>query len=280
MKKSIDLVQEGRLILDICEELEDFIEKQGGKPAFPVNISQNEEAAHYTAKPEDDKRIKTGSLVKVDLGVHVDGYIADAAITVSFSSLNSSMVKANFETLDKALKLIKPGLEFYEFGSFVERTAKSFGFKPIENLMGHKLERFILHSGVSVPMIGSPIKGRFDKNAAYAIEPFLVESRALGFVIDGEHSNIYRLIVPKKIKGDEEAQQVVTFIWQNFKTLPFASRWVAKEFGPKSVNILNKLVKDKVLEDYRVLVEASGSYVSQFEHTVFVSENETYITTK
>ncbi len=280
LKKSFDVVSEGKKVLEICEELEEFIIKKGGYPAFPVNISQNEEAAHYTAKFEDDKTIKKGAIVKVDLGVHVHGYIADTAITITFSSMDSSMVKANYETLENALKAIRPGLEFYDFGSYIEKTAKNYGFKTIENLMGHKLDHFVLHSGVSVPMIGSPLKGHFEKNSAYAIEPFFVESSAIGFVIDGEHSNIYRLISPKKLKGDESSSNLISFIWEKYKTLPFASRWIAKEFGANSVQILDKLVKEGVLEDYHVLIEAGGARVSQFEHTVYLTENETIVTTK
>ncbi len=280
LKKSFEIVSEGKKVLDICEELEEFITKQGGFHAFPVNISQNEEAAHYTAKLDDDKIIKKGAIVKVDLGVHVNGYIADTAITITFSSLDSSMVKANYDSLERSLQIIRAGVDFYEFGSFIEKNAKSYGFKTIENLMGHKLDHFVLHSGVSVPMIGSPVKGRFEKNNAYAIEPFFVENDAIGFVIDGEHSNIYRLISPRKLKGDETSNQIVNYIWEKYKTLPFASRWIAKEFGAKSLQLLDKLVKDNILEDYHVLVEAGGARVSQFEHTVYVSEDKTVVTTK
>jgi len=280
LKKAFNIVYEEKNILDICEELEDFIIKQGGFPAFPVNISQNEEAAHYTAKFEDDKKIKRGAIVKVDLGVHVNGYIADTAITITFSGVDSSMVKANQETLEKSLKIVRNGLDFYEFGAFVEKNAKSYGFKTIENLMGHKLERYVLHAGLSIPMISSPIKGHFEKNNAYAIEPFFVESSAIGFVVDGEHSNIYRLVSPRRLKGDETSAQIVSFIWEKYKTLPFASRWIAKEFGKSSIQTLGKLVKEGILDDYHVLIEAGGARVSQFEHTVFVTDKETLVTTK
>jgi len=280
LKKAFNIVYEEKNILDICEELEDFIIKQGGFPAFPVNISQNEEAAHYTAKFEDDKKIKRGAIVKVDLGVHVNGYIADTAITITFSGVDSSMVKANQETLEKSLKIVRNGLDFYEFGAFVEKNAKSYGFKTIENLMGHKLERYVLHAGLSIPMISSPIKGHFAQNNAYAIEPFFVESSAIGFVVDGEHSNIYRLVSPRRLKGDETSAQIVSFIWEKYKTLPFASRWIAKEFGKSSTQTLGKLVKEGILDDYHVLIEAGGARVSQFEHTVFVTDKETLVTTK
>ncbi|MGC8568673.1 MAG: type II methionyl aminopeptidase [Nitrososphaeria archaeon] len=279
LKRAVEIVHEERMVLDICEELEDFIIKRGARPAFPVNISQNEEAAHYTARYDDDRRIKKGSLVKVDLGVHVDGYIADAAITLSFSGIYTSMVRANYEALERALSIIKDGLEFYEFGSYVEKLAKGYGFKPIENLMGHRLDRYVLHTGDSVPMIGSPVKGRFRSQNAYAIEPFFVEMDAMGFVIDGQHSNIYRLVAPRKVK-DESASQLVDYIWKTYRTLPFASRWIIKEFGPSSVTALERLVKENLLEEYYTLVEAGGAPVAQFEHTVYVDRDKVTVTTR
>ena len=79
MKKT---VREGMRILDVCEKAETLIHKRGGTPAFPCNVSVNEVAAHYTSPPQDTQRIPENSLVKIDLGVHVDGYIADTATTI------------------------------------------------------------------------------------------------------------------------------------------------------------------------------------------------------
>ncbi len=280
LKQGEGMIREGASVLEICEELEEMIRKRGAVPAFPVNLTQNNEAAHYTASPDDNKKIVHEAVVKLDLGASVDGFLSDTALTVSLSPAYRGLVEANRALLDRALAIVRHGLPFHEFGSFIERTAKSMGYKPIENLMGHRLERFVLHAGESVPMIASPIRGQFISGKAYAVEPFLVDTSSKGFVIDGVDSNIYRLPSPPRKGLGENERGLLTWIYENYRTLPFATRWVAKEWGAGSVETIRELARKGVLQSFNVLLEASGGTVSQFEHTVYVKSDATIITTK
>ena len=74
----------GRTLSEICNDVENAIIKKGGEPAFPVNVSLNDIAAHYTAEPNDPTVVKNTDVLKIDVGVHIDGYIADTAVTVSY----------------------------------------------------------------------------------------------------------------------------------------------------------------------------------------------------
>src|SRR4030043_1202871 len=94
-------VREGMPIIDICEKAENLIRKKGGKPAFPCNVSINEIAAHYTSPPNDTTKIPENSVVKVDIGAHVDGYLTDTAVTVCFNPEYTGLV----ETAERALKV-------------------------------------------------------------------------------------------------------------------------------------------------------------------------------
>lgn len=277
LKRAEDTVHEGQKVLDICEDLEEYIIKQGGFPAFPVNISQNEEAAHYTARPEDDKKIAKGSIVKIDLGAHVNGYIADTAITVNFSPAYEGMKIANHETLLQAIDRIRSGMSFEEFGGMVQKLARGYGFKTIENLMGHGLDHYNLHANVSIPMVQARARGSFTEGNAYAIEPFFVDGSASGYVIDSAHSNIYRLPSARAIREKAHAD-ILKYIWENYSTLPFALRWVYRQFGESSKSAINELEKRGIIEGYMTLVESSGSYVSQFEHTIIVKNGKALIT--
>ncbi|MEM3853115.1 MAG: type II methionyl aminopeptidase, partial [Conexivisphaerales archaeon] len=269
LKRAEEIVYEGRKVLDICDDLEEYIVKQGGFPAFPINISQNEEAAHYTAKPEDDKKIIKGAIVKIDLGVHINGYIADTAITINFSPSYEGMKVANNETLLQSIQEIHSGMSFEEFGALVQRLAKGYGFKPIENLMGHGVDHYNLHANVSIPMVQTRARGSFIEGNAYAIEPFFVDSNASGYVIDGMHSNIYRLPSARAIK-EKTHTEILKYLWENYVTLPFALRWVYRQFGRSATNAINELEKKGIIEGYATLVESSGSSVSQFEHTIVI----------
>ncbi|HDD34266.1 MAG TPA: M24 family metallopeptidase, partial [Thermofilaceae archaeon] len=145
--KALDLVREGVKLLQLAEELEGYIRRMGAQPAFPVNISVNEIAAHYSPSVDDEAVIPPGAVVKVDVGVHVDGYIADTALTIALSSRHAALVDAARHALREALSTLKAGIRLGEIGSAVERAVRARGFKPISNLSGHSMSRYVLHSG-------------------------------------------------------------------------------------------------------------------------------------
>ena len=86
-------VKEGMPLIDICEKVENWIRAKGGKPAFPCNVSINEIAAHYTSPLNDQQIVPEKAIVKIDIGVHVDGYIADTATTINFNPEYFDMIK-------------------------------------------------------------------------------------------------------------------------------------------------------------------------------------------
>jgi len=278
VERGVKRIEEEAYILEICEKVEDDIIGFGGKPAFPCNVSQNEEAAHYTAAPFDKKKIERGALVKLDIGVHVEGFIADVAITIGLSKRWDNLVNAARETLKYALMKVEPGLSFSTFGGYVEDKARSLGYITIENLAGHRLGPYILHAGESVPNRRTLTSSSFKVKEAYAIEPFIVELGADAVVIGKGKSNIYRLSSFKKIK-DKKMGRIVLELWSKYKGLPFASRWIVNEYGENGLKILDQLVKKGIVHSYPVLVEASNAPVAQFEHTILIKEDRIIVTT-
>jgi len=279
LKLAREHVVEGRLVEEICEELEDIIRSKGGVMAFPCNISQNSEAAHYSAAPGDERKIERGAIVKVDIGVQVDGFIADTAFTVNFNPTLNDMVSANNTVLMDALKVIRRDVNVGLVGEVVELEANRRGYRPIINLAGHQLDQYIIHAGVSVPNVKERVESSFKVNSAYAIEPFLVPKGAKGWVMNGPPGNIYRLISRKRSK-EKEVSDAIELIWSKFKGLPFSSRWFVREMGVGSaMAVLEKMLRQRFVMTYPVLMESTGAPVSQFEHTVFVGEDGTMVTT-
>lgn len=272
LARGLNYIEEEVSVLEICEKVEGDIRRLGGEPAFPCNISQNEEAAHYTAAPNDKKVIMRGSLVKLDIGVHVEGFIADTAVTVGLSSKWDRIIEAARITLEEGLKVVKAGLRFSLFGKTIEEKASTLGFKTIENLAGHKLGRYLVHAGESVPNKGVASPGFFKVGTAYAIEPFLVDKGAAGYVVDKGHSNIFRLPTPRRVK-DRALNEMIMEIWNKYKGLPFASRWIYNEFGEGGISKLKILEELKLVYEYPMLVEAEGNPVAQFEHTIFIDQD-------
>ncbi len=269
----------GKTVFEICEHVENEIRKRGAKCAFPVNTSINEVAAHYTAEPNDELTITDDDLVKIDLGAQINGYIADTAVTVCYNPEYDNLVQAAEQSLNNAMSMIKVGVKSSDVGRTIEKTIKQMGFLPIANLSGHSLDQFTIHAGKSVPNIWSIGSFTFDENQAFACEPFVTTGEGLGFVHEGKIKNIFAISSRKKTE-DKEADKMLDFIWQNFNLLPFALRWLTKEWDEKEARILlDTLVRKKAVHAYPVLVEGNRKRVTQAEHTFIPNENGVTITT-
>ncbi len=278
-KEVPDLVKPGKPALKICEELENRIRELGGKPAFPVNVGINEVAAHYTSPPGDTLTIPPACLVKVDFGVHVDGYLTDTAVTVFFDPKFEPMAHAADEALQNAIRAFRPGVKMSEVGRIVQSTVDRYGFQPIRNLTGHSIERYAIHAGKSVPNVPQMNGERIKEGEVYAIEPFVTLATAGGAVANLAPAHIFRFV---KLKGakNEESRRVLAEIQARFATLPFAARWLEGDF-PREVVVraVHDLIKDRCVGSYPVLVEETGKPVAQAEHTVLVNRNDCTVLT-
>ncbi len=263
-------VREGMPVIDICEKVESLIRKKGGKPAFPCNVSINEIAAHYTSPPHDKRTVPEKSIVKIDIGAHVDGYIADTAVTICFNPEYYDLANTAEEALRKAVEILRPGLSLSRFGSTVQKTIKTRGFKPISNLTGHLISRYVIHAGKSLPNVFHISTSRVKEGEIYGVEPFTTVANAVGRVENGKEAHIFRYLKHKSLK-DPNAKRLLNYIKKNFQTLPFTERWL-QECVPLSSykTAFSELLSSKALISYPVFVEASGNPVAQAEHTILV----------
>ncbi|MGD0804510.1 MAG: type II methionyl aminopeptidase [Candidatus Bathyarchaeia archaeon] len=271
-------VKPGVKVIDICERVESLTKQLGGGIAFPCNVDINQVAAHYVSPVGDQTTIQQGQMVKVDIGVHIDGYIADTAVTICLDPAFTQMVKAAEEALSVAIKTVRAGARASDIGATIEHTIKNRGFRPIRNLTGHKLSRYIVHAGRSIPNVAGYELHRLEEDEIYAIEPFTVLNNAVGEVRDGPPSNIYRFERKKNLDGIPK--QMLVFIQQEYRTLPFASRWVLERFpGQDGKLAFNDLLSSRCIMSYPQLLEKSGGLVAQAEHTVIVQKAGCLVTT-
>jgi len=247
--------------------------------AFPVNTSLNEVAAHYTAEPNDPKTVSDSDLVKIDLGAQINGYIADTAVTVNYDPQYDSLVQAAENALQAAMSMIKVGVKSKDVGRKIQNTIMDMGLKPIANLSGHSLDQYTIHAGKTVPNMWTIGSFSFSENEAFACEPFVTTKNALGFVRNGKIKNIFAL-ASRKMTKDDEADKLLEYIWNNFNMLPFALRWIVKEWEEKEARrLLDFLIKKKVVKAYAILVEANGKTVAQAEHTFIPTQTGVTVTT-
>ena len=257
-------------IIDICEKAEALTREKGGKPAFPCNVSVNEIAAHYTSPPNDKQTIPERSIVKVDIGVHVDGYIGDTAASVCFDPEYVDMVNTAEEALEKAVEILRPGLSITRFGSAIQKVIKTRGFKPISNLTGHLIRRYIIHAGKSLPNVFNLSTSRIKEGEVYGVEPFVTVANAAGRVEELREAYIFHYSKNKSLKNPY-AKQILSYIKKNFQTLPFTERWLSKFASSSSYkSAFSELLSSKSVISYPVFVEASRNLVAQAEYTVMI----------
>lgn len=268
-----EFVRESMPIIEICERAENLIRKKGGKPAFPCNVSINEIAAHYTSPPDDTKKVPEKAIVKVDIGAHVDGYVTDTAVTVCFDPEYDGLVETAERALEKAVESICAGMSTSKLGTIIESTIKSRGFKPISNLTGHSVGRYLVHAGTSLPNVSQIFSSKIKVGVAYAIEPFVTVSNAVGKVEDEAGSTIFRFVKSRPQKNPY-AKMLSKYIEENFRTLPFAERWLQGVVPAEHYKeAFRQILKSKAIMDYPIFVEASRKPVAQAEHTVLIVED-------
>jgi len=143
------LIKPGVSYLEIANSCEEEIINQGCELSFPINMSLNEFAAHYSPSIDDPTLVPNKGLLKIDLGSHYDGYIADSAITFNIDNdpKLQNYIDAAQEALDGAIAIFKPGTKLYEVGEVIADKIHNHGLRPIRNLGGHELKQYILHAG-------------------------------------------------------------------------------------------------------------------------------------
>lgn len=265
-------VKPGVGFLDMCDLVKREVESRGGHLAFPTGIGVNQVTAHYAPQDGDESVFRDEDLVKVDFGVHVDGYVTDTSVSVTFNPEYNLLLEATQRALDAAIATARREPRTGEIGREIHREAARFGFKTIENLTGHSVDRYVVHAGKSIPNLYMPGMQSLKKGEVFAIEPFLTLGSAAGFVVDAPSRTIFSIVARKKT-GTSELDGFVERIWAERKTLPFTPRWYSAEVGKDRLpGIINRLVAKRILRSYPTLVEASGSPVAQFEHTMALDE--------
>jgi methionyl aminopeptidase len=273
----LGLVKENASLLEVANTIEALIVSKGARPAFPVNIAVNEVAAHFTPRHDEPGLVfKKGDVIKLDVGVSVDGYIGDTAKTVEIGTGQwTAMKDAVEEALRVAIEMVRPGVFLSLVGAAIESTIAARGFKSVENLTGHSLERYVLHAGISVPNVKEKGAGTVREGDVLAIEPFA--TNGMGRVDGKKNSSIYRF-VRRRFARTSEARHLLREIEANFSTLPFSERWCTK-YVPEPAAALEMLLRCGAVSFYPTLREVDDGIVTQAEHTVIVGPDGCTVTT-
>ena len=261
------LVKGNAKALELAEKIEKRIVELGGKPAWPVNISINEIAAHYTPSIGDTLVLKEDDFVKVDIGAQVNGYICDRAFTIRISKKTDPMIEASEKALEECLKLIKAGTKVHEISEVCENTVNNLGFNVIRNLAGHRVERFNQHAHPSIPNGKNSIQDEIEPGNVYAMEVFVTNGS--GFVVESSPTEIFQYNQDAAVRL-WEARKVLELAKNEFEELPFTKRWITGISPLKIDMAFRQLLDAEALIEFPPLKEESNGLVAVTEKSVIV----------
>ncbi len=278
--------KEEKKILNAIKKIESYIleeyKEKNAKLAFPVQISIDEIAAHDTAKYNDERILK--GMIKLDLGVHIEGVIADNALTIDLTEEkekkieNKKIIEAGKKALEEAIKKIKVEGKINEVSKTIEETIKKYSLKPISNLSGHGLGKYKIHTSPSIPNINlENNKDTFKEKMHFAIEPFT--TNGYGKIKNYGEPEVFRIKQYKNVRNII-SKNVLKIIYQEYNLLPFSLRQIAEKVGIKKAEYaLNDLILQGIIEYYTPLIEVQKGIVSQFERTIIIKDEKIKITT-
>lgn len=270
------LIKPGKSLLETTDKIEDYIINNGGGLAFPVQMALNQVAAHFYPD-QDDEIIFEDQVVKLDVGVHIEGFIGDNARTIDLSGNYGELVKASKDALNNSIKIVKAGTKIGEIGAVIQQTISNAGFAPVRNLSGHGLEKYDVHSPPTIPNCATTDETQLEIGQVIAIEPFA--STGAGIVIETSNATLFQVAEYLPVR-DQTTRHVLHFIEQ-FEDLPFAKRWLLEKFPLIKVNFALKTLKNTgVIQDFPPLADKAKGIVSQAEHTLLVEEDGARILTK
>jgi methionyl aminopeptidase len=277
------IVRPGTKFLDIATLCEGEILKNGCGLGFPANISLDSIAAHYSPELEDPTVCPDHGLLKVDCGAEVNGFIADAAITINIGEdkgIYADLVQASEEGLAAALKVAGPGVGVSDIGTEIYKAIAKHNVKPISNLGGHGLDAYQVHESPFIPNVPNSRDGsQLQPDRAYAIEPFTTDG--YGSIQPGKVVNIFEFVNLKKKKNmkiDEVA--LAQKFKKKFNTLPFSPRAVDFIQGTDNINdTINKFEKRGILRGYPIFEEIGRGLVAQTEHSLLILKDGAHVYT-
>ncbi len=256
---------------DIILGIEEII-SENSNMAFPVNFSVNNIAAHDTLMENDTRRLQEGDVVKIDVGIHVDGFIIDSAKTyiVGDNKEGEELKKVCEIALREVVNSLRCGMEIKEIGSIVEGVAEKHGFGIVSNLTGHSIGQYKIHGLYSIPNVRNNTQGEISYGDLIAIEPFLSNTSDNIVVKDSARIEIYELNNDTIQVRDKYANLLLKDI-KRYGRLPFASRWLTSLRGFLKKRGLFELMQKGVINGYPVLYHPNSDIlIAQAEHTILM----------
>jgi len=296
LKELADMCKVGSSVRELCILSDQKLSEETGKAfkkdkkllkgiAFPTCMCVNNVICHYSPLvTEPDTILADGDMVKIDLGAHIDGFIAVVAHTIVIGASKSNPVKgrkadavlAAHLASEAALRLVKPGNESYEVTDTVSKIAEAFKCKPVEGMLSHQLEQNRIDGEKTI--IQNPTEAQrkehdkyeFELNDVYAVDVLISTGEGQGREKDAKIT-IYKKTEDTYMLKLKTSREFYSKVAKQFGTMPFNLRSMEDE--KKARMGVVECVTHKLIEPFQVLYEKEGETVAQFKFTVLLMPN-------
>jgi len=292
MEKVVSECKAGRRVVELCKLGDDFVEEAVKKPfpkadiergiAFPTSIAVNNVAGNFSPLSDDKTVLAKGDVVKIDVGAHLDGYLAVNARTIivepegEVKGKAADAIAAAQLATQAAIHLLKTGHTNEEISDVIKRVAEAYHVTPLEGVLSHQMSRYVI-DGEKVIMNRPMADQRVEKceiaaNDVWCLD--VVMSTGAGTQREMEQRpTIYKRnpaeMYPLKLKA---ARQLLARINERSPVFPFTLR----AFDEKTARLgISEMLTHGVVDPYPVLYERTGEFVAQFKTTVFVLPRQT-----
>lgn len=240
-------IKPGQTLTEIANGIEDSVRRLVGHDGlaegdaikagmgFPTGLNLDHIAAHFSPNAGNKTVLQQSNVMKVDIGVHVNGRIVDSAFTMSFDPMYDNLLAAVKDATNTGVREAGIDVRLGEIGERIQETMESYEceingttypIKSIRNLSGHTILPYSIHGTKSVPIVKSADTTKMEEGDVFAIETF--GSTGNGYVHDQGEVSHYALRgdAPKVDLRLSSAKSLLSVIKKNFSTIPFCRRYL------------------------------------------------------
>lgn len=299
LKAVVALCIEGGSVKEICikgdelivEETDKIFKKDTKGIAFPTCLSVNNCVCHFSPTKNDaDYTLKSEDVVKIDLGVHIDGFIAVAAHTVvigatkenKITGRKADVVLAAYWAGQAALRLLKPGNKNNQITETVQKIADAYKCKPIEGMLSHQLKQSKIDGDKTIIQNPNDAQKKeheeceFGLYEVYAMDVLISTGVGIGKEQDTKVAIFQRTEENYQLKL-KASRVFYAEVKNKYPSMPFNLRYFEEETKARMGVV--ECVSHKLIDPFQVLYEKSNEVVAQFKYTVLLTPNRTSIIT-
>lgn len=245
--------------------------------SFPTCISVNEFIGHYSPLRGESRTLAKGDLVKVDMGSHIDGFIAGAAHSIvigeeKVEDRRADVVHAAWNAAEAALRLIQVGSKSTAVTEALGKVAAEFKCKPVQGADSHQLKKHVIMGTKSILSIETESEKNaefeFEQNEVYCIDVVMSTGEGKGKVAEDRSTVFKRAVEVTYNLKTQKARQFISEVNRRFPALPFSLR--AFEDDTLAKVGISEAKRHQLVHEYPVLKETAKEFVAQFKFTVLL----------